>query len=538
MEFIIKNNEKQNPIVSLNNNDKYNNGIEDIKKKKIINFRRISNANCNILKKKKKIKEQFLAYNSQKHNSIKSKIFNSNKYYIYNAIYNKIFNILNIFMIFFFISPSKQNSDLSNLQSMQKIIITISGPETIIIFSKDFRYQPNALYINKNEINLEQNLYYNNFTLKKEENIIEVYYSNPPDSFNKLFNYNYYIKTVDLTHFDTSKVKDMNGMFANCDKLEYVNMTGIDTSSVIDMGSMFQSCPKLTSLDLSNFNTSSILNMKCMFCHCTNLTYLNISNFNTSLVNVMSEMFSDCESLKSLDLSSFKTNQNLDMSKMFYNCKKLKSIKFPKKGKIYGLNMQFLFQGCSSLTSLNLSSFDTSFTKSLNNMFENCNNLISIDLSNFNTSKVTNMGSMFKGCSKLEFLDLSNFDTKSVNNMEGMFMQCSSLIYLNMKSFVIDNSINANYLFSGCSEKLILCCEIEYESILISNLKLINNCSDICFSDTNKIITELNKCVEDCNNENSEYKFEYNNKCYNECPNCTTSSIDDQFLCIKKDYVY
>jgi surface protein len=200
------------------------------------------------------------------------------------------------------------------------------------------------------------------------------------------------------------------------------------------------------------------------------------------------------------------------MNKMFYNCKKLKSIKFPEEKKISGLNMRNLFLNCSSLTSLDLSSFDT--------------------------SNVIYMENMFNGCTKLESLDISNFNTNSLTNMFGMFKECSSLIYLNMKSVVIDSLINTNYIFSGCSDKLILCCEKEYESKLTRDLKLTNNCSDICFSDTKKIIIELNKCVEDCNTDNSEYKYEYNNKCYKECPEGTISSSSDEFLCIETDCVY
>ena len=107
-----------------------------------------------------------------------------------------------------------------------------------------------------------------------------------------------------------------------------------------------------------------------------------------------------------------------------------------------------------------------------------------------------------------------------------------------MKSLVINNIINTNYIFSGCSDKLILCCEKEYESKLIKDKILISNCSDICFSNTKKIIIELNKCVEDCNTDNSEYKYEYNNKCYIKCPNGTTSDTNYQFSCIKNDCIY
>jgi hypothetical protein len=107
-----------------------------------------------------------------------------------------------------------------------------------------------------------------------------------------------------------------------------------------------------------------------------------------------------------------------------------------------------------------------------------------------------------------------------------------------MKSFVIESFISANYIFSGCSDKLIICCEKKYESKITGDFNLINNCSDICFSDTKKIITELSKCVENCNTDNSEYKYEYNNKCFKECPNGTISSLYDEFLCIETDCIY
>ena len=51
-----------------------------------------------------------------------------------------------------------------------------------------------------------------------------------------MFSYNNNIKKIDFSHFDTSKVTDMNNMFANCNELEFINMTGINTSSVIYMG--------------------------------------------------------------------------------------------------------------------------------------------------------------------------------------------------------------------------------------------------------------------------------------------------------------
>ena len=47
-----------------------------------------------------------------------------------------------------------------------------------------------------------------------------------------------------------------------------------------------------------------------------------------------------------------------------------------------------------------------------------------------------------------------------------------------------------------------------------------------CPDNYNKLIFPLKKCVNNCTNE-SEYKFEYNNSCYKECPNETIQNESD-----------
>ena len=46
------------------------------------------------------------------------------------------------------------------------------------------------------------------------------------------------------------------------------------------MNRMFKECNEIKSLDLSNFNTSKIKLMTEMFYNCQKLEYLNISNFS------------------------------------------------------------------------------------------------------------------------------------------------------------------------------------------------------------------------------------------------------------------
>jgi len=48
------------------------------------------------------------------------------------------------------------------------------------------------------------------------------------------------------------------------------------------MSSMFNECYALTSLDLSNFNTEKVKYIGYMFHFCTNMTNLNLSHFDMS----------------------------------------------------------------------------------------------------------------------------------------------------------------------------------------------------------------------------------------------------------------
>ena len=54
---------------------------------------------------------------------------------------------------------------------------------------------------------------------------------------------------------------------------------------------MFCSCESLASLDVSHFDTSQVVNMSGMFWYCENMKSLDVSHFDTSQVTDMSGMF-------------------------------------------------------------------------------------------------------------------------------------------------------------------------------------------------------------------------------------------------------
>ena len=100
------------------------------------------------------------------------------------------------------------------------------------------------------------------------------------------------------------------------------DITGIDFTN---MSGMFESCNTLSTLDLSNFDTSKVKVMYSMFSGCS-FTTLDLSNFDTRNVGDIRNMFASCINLTTLDLSNWDMSKVKSTDKMFYRCKNLTTI--------------------------------------------------------------------------------------------------------------------------------------------------------------------------------------------------------------------
>ena len=257
--------------------------------------------------------------------------------------------------------------------------------------------------------------------------------------------------------------ENCNSMFADdifgqygLKNLEEIELTGFDTSKVKSMYLMFSYLKNLTKLDLTGFDTSNVTSMWKMFWGSEKLTNLNISNFNTKNVTNMEEMFSGLKSIEQLNLSSFDTSSVTDMNNMFYGMSKITSLNLSNFDTSKVTNMKYMFYDVSNIATLDLSNFDTSNVTDMSYMFYGVSNIATLDLSNFDTSKVTNMKYMFYGTKELVTLDISNFNTSNVTNMDSMFFiylknpsdAKLERIYVN-NDFDTSKVVNASYLFYG-----------------------------------------------------------------------------------------
>ena len=183
----------------------------------------------------------------------------------------------------------------------------------------------------------------------------------------------YSLKFLNSSNFYYNNVTTFSFMFHNCLSLTSLNLNFIQNDSETKLkyiNNMFSNCEKLISIDLSGFDLSNVENMESMFSGCSSLTYVNFNNTSKNNIIYMNSLFSGCSSLTSVIFDSFNTEKVINMSNMFYNC--------------------------SSITNLNLNSFNTSQVKYMDEMFYGCSNLVNLYILNFVQDSLLSYNNMFK----------------------------------------------------------------------------------------------------------------------------------------------
>ena len=134
---------------------------------------------------------------------------------------------------------------------------------------------------------------------------------------------------LDVSHFNTSKVKNIASMFYDCTSLESLDIRNFDTSNATTMAYMFNGCKKLTSL-LHNLRSKNATDLECMFKGCSSLTSVYVGLFDTSKVTSMKEMFMNCSKITDLNISVFNMSKVTNMESLFSGCKKLSYLSVSK----------------------------------------------------------------------------------------------------------------------------------------------------------------------------------------------------------------
>ena len=281
------------------------------------------------------------------------------------------------------------------------------------------------------------------------------------------------VTELNLNHWDTSKLKKLNGtfQFRGSDietALTSLSINKWNVSSITEMNGTFRGLKKLTTLDLSNWTTGFISTNQFdnTFRELEKITSLDLSGFKIDNVRKFDHTFANTLKLETLNLSNWVFSpEEYIMHYMFYKMgssltagqyTKITMDKMPAiKPKIdtegdndFGVGIFTLakiesldlsawdvseldklyyldrdsYNGMfddSKFNTLNLSNWELKNGADLTEMFENAEieNLI---LSNWNTAGVTKMDSMFQNA-KIPILDLSHFDMTKVTSAKNMF---------------------------------------------------------------------------------------------------------------------
>ena len=372
------------------------------------------------------------------------------------------------------------------------------------------------------------------------------------------------LETINFGNINTSSAENMRSLFYNCSNLISIDVSKFDTSSVTHMGWMFFGCTSLKSIDVSNFNTKNIENMYSLFAQCKQITSLNLTNFDTSKVTNMHTMFTSCYNLKYLDISSFDTSNVKDIQAMFYNCKSLNYLNLDSFKFNNLTEKAYAFDGISPKIKYCINNTDSELKTLLDKVnvsicSDSCYDEINakIDINDNQCLESCNIN----GYNYHEYKDICYIDcpekthiskndssicvddkicqdfnesiTKCIENTpEGFYFDENDGYYKICFQSCKSCYGPGNELENNCSE-----CEINYYYLNESNSK--SNCYEKCsfyyyFDESkyycteekncpvkyNKLIIPKNKCIDKCQNDN-QYIFEYNNSCYEICPNDT-----------------
>ena len=135
------------------------------------------------------------------------------------------------------------------------------------------------------------------------------------------------LTNLSISSWNVSNVKDMEGMFNGCEELKTLNITGWNTSKVEKMSNMFAYCYKLTEVKgIEKINTQKVKFMDGMFRDCETMDWAPLDNFTSENLVSVSAMFKGCTKMEEINLNGIEGMKLTYTSGMFAGCSKLKTL--------------------------------------------------------------------------------------------------------------------------------------------------------------------------------------------------------------------
>ena len=305
-------------------------------------------------------------------------------------------------------------------------------------------------------------------------------------------------------YLNTSKVENMNAMFAHCLALKEFNLNVLDFSSVKYMENMFDECTSLKTIyyneslsDLPHLEYATDMFRGCYLLVGGNgTTYLESRadgmvygrpdggdskpGFFTPAKEVYTEYKDHVLTYRYDNLRAARsgvTEKYTPAVNRFegYSADVHKIVVAPSMRDTAMISMRNLFSGGSVEFALR--------------------NATTIEgLENLNTSKTENMSYMFNSLVSVEAIDVTSFNTEHVKTMEGMFGQCKIITELDLNGFDMSQVEDTRYMFAGCEKLTTIRCtkdwnqykNIKYSGDMFRKCEKLVGSADTEWNDTYK----------------------------------------------------
>ena len=378
------------------------------------------------------------------------------------------------------------------------------------------------------------------------------------------------ITEIDLSNFDDSRLTRMQFMFQDCHSLKNVEMSNIKGYKIVDAGFLFMNCYQLESINLANFCHESGAYVHYMFGECHSLTSINFPNLNKEYTEKITDIFYGCNSLKYINIeNAIIKNETMPIFDSI-NSNHIICSHSPKLISIIKNKSAIL--NCTNNYCVNQTEEDDcsslNYKYQYNNIFyENCPdgtyndelNCIDCDEKCSLCTKESTEQNLCLSCNNSnKYYEKYNyrFDPNPLfkdcfKSPNGFYLDLTDLSFKKCYNSCASCNITGNDDYHNCVE-----CDNEYKFELYKNNSF--NCysqcpyfyyieeknndtkykctsNKTCPKNYNKLISNLSKCIDKCEKEDN-YKYEYKNRCFNDCPegtmrNNNTLDNDKKYFC-------
>ena len=313
-------------------------------------------------------------------------------------------------------------------------------------------------------------------------------------------------KVVFDSSFKAYKPTSTKNWFLDCTKVvSFEGMENLCTDQVTDMFRMFCGCESLKTIDVSYFNTAKVRYMEYLFAACSKLTTIYCDENWDDGNNRGAYMFRGCSSLKGIaHYKDYEWNEEMaNAATGYFTSKAYVAVndgtltfyygtdRSTCTGSKYGIYQTWPIEGLEDYPIWTIQYdikkvvFDKSFqvfkptsTKKWFSGFGNLSSILGVE--NLCTDRVTTMNGMFQNCSSLTFINMVNFNTSNVTDMSAMFFGCSSLTRLNVSNFDVSKVTNMSEMFYGCTALTNILCNDDWNSsVLQEDDRMFSGCENL-----------------------------------------------------------